>query len=547
MHVGAVAEVGEDVAGAGEWRLADPGHALAAHLTEGPGGFRRQPGRHVVAADAGDRPGALGHLGRAVVGAAGAVMGDSLRRQPRPGQGSLLGVEEGQACANPVRSVETADAGGDHPRDHRRRQVAGSRQLPSAVGTRPLPLLVELADHPRADVLLPVVELFLQLVFEELALLLDHQDLVEAFGEFTHALRFERPHHADLVQADADVGSLLLVDAEILQRLSDVEIALARRDDAEPRLRRIDHAAVELVHPAVGEGGVELVVHQPFFLHQRRVGPAQVEPAFGQRELGFGRNPGLDPVGIDVDRGGGLDGVGQRLEGDPATGIARHREAVQAVLEVVLDAGRRQHRHHHRLEYMLGLVRQRRRLGAVVVAGDHQHAAMLRRAGGVGVAEDVAAAVDPRPLAVPDREDAVMARVVVKIELLGTPHRRGGEVLVQPRLEANAVGVEEGLRLGELLVHVAQRRAAIAGDIAGGVEAGTLVAQALHDRQAHQRLDAGHVGASALQRVFVRQADVVSGLGHGLVRAADDGCDARGAGRRRKAALLCLWVGVKDC
>jgi len=34
----------------------------------------------------------------------------------------------------------------------------------------------------------------------------------------------------------------------------------------------------------------------------------------------------------------------------------------------------------------------------VIVAGEHQHAAVLRRAGVVGVLEHVAAAVDTRPL-----------------------------------------------------------------------------------------------------------------------------------------------------
>ena len=44
----------------------------------------------------------------------------------------------------------------------------------------------------------------------------------------------------------------------------------------------------------------------------------------------------------------------------------------------------------------------------MVVAGQHQHAAMGRGAGGVAVLQRIAAAVDPRPLAVPDREHAVI-------------------------------------------------------------------------------------------------------------------------------------------
>ena len=42
--------------------------------------------------------------------------------------------------------------------------------------------------------------------------------------------------------------------------------------------------------------------------------------------------------------------------------------------------------------------------------------------------EDVAAAVDAGPLAVPHAEHAVVARAVEQVHLLAAPHRRGGEV-----------------------------------------------------------------------------------------------------------------------
>ena len=103
----------------------------------------------------------------------------------------------------------------------------------------PFALLVELADDARAHVVAPVVELLLQLVLDDLPLLLDDEDLLQAFGEVAHALGLERPGHRDLVDADADLGSEPLVDAEVVERLAHVEVALAGRDDAEPRLRRL--------------------------------------------------------------------------------------------------------------------------------------------------------------------------------------------------------------------------------------------------------------------------------------------------------------------
>ncbi len=186
---------------------------------------------------------------------------------------------------------------------------------------RPFAFFVELADHPRTHVLAPVVEFLLQLVFEERALFLDHQDFVQPFGEAAHAFGLERPDHAHLVEPDADLPGQRLVDAQVIERLAHVGVGLARGDDAQPRVRRIDDDAIEPVGAAVGEGGVELEVQQPVFLHQRRIGPADVE-AVG-RHLEIGRQADLDAMRIAVDRCGGLDRIGDGLERHPATRVAR--------------------------------------------------------------------------------------------------------------------------------------------------------------------------------------------------------------------------------
>ena len=82
--------------------------------------------------------------------------------------------------------AELAEPLGDRARDDRRRQVGLRAQQPvlARVGLAPLAAaavafgLVELAEHARAHVRAPVVELFLQLVFDDLALLLDDEDLL---------------------------------------------------------------------------------------------------------------------------------------------------------------------------------------------------------------------------------------------------------------------------------------------------------------------------------------------------------------------------------
>ncbi len=211
------------------------------------------------------------------------------RQRGRGGEALLLGFEQSQAGLDCRRSEEAADARRQCARHLRHRQLAGGRQQPVALAQvaaagrqqRPFTLFVELADDARPDVLAPVVQFLLQLVLEQLPLLLDHQDLLEALGEAAHAVGFERPDHADLVQTDADPRREFVIDAELVERLTDVEVGLAGGDDAEARgvvgIVAVDQHAVELVGPAVRERRVQLVVEEPRFLLQRRIGPADVE------------------------------------------------------------------------------------------------------------------------------------------------------------------------------------------------------------------------------------------------------------------------------
>ena len=129
----------------------------------------------------------------------------------------------------------------------------------------------------------------------------------------------------------------------------------------------------------------------------------------------------------------------------------------------------------------------------MVVAHHGDDAAEGGGAGGIGVLEHVHGAVGTRPLAVPHAEDAGMFRAGKEVDLLRAPDGGGGEVLVQPGLEADAVLLQRLARLPERLVQPAERRAAIAGDEARRVEPGGGIALALQHRQLHQRLDAGKI------------------------------------------------------
>src|SRR4029079_16825159 len=92
------------------------------------------------------------------------------------------------------------------------------------------------------------VKLLAQLHLDEGALLLDHDDLVEAACEIDELALRERPRAGDLVQAKPHVVRLDLVEAELVERLAHVEIGFADRDDADLRVAAAgENDAVEVV------------------------------------------------------------------------------------------------------------------------------------------------------------------------------------------------------------------------------------------------------------------------------------------------------------
>src|SRR5262249_51062233 len=138
-----------------------------------------------------------------------------------------------------------------------------------------------------------------------------------------------------------------------------------------------------------------------------------------------------------------------------------------------------------------------------------QHAAVLRGAGEIGMTEDVAGAIDAGALAVPKAEHPVELAFPAQFRLLRAPDRGRGDVLVKASLEADIVFVERALRADELLIERAEGGAAIAGDVARGIEAGAAVALLLHQAQAHDRLEAGHENPAFGQVVFVVERDLI--------------------------------------
>ncbi len=328
-----------------------------------------------------------------------------------------------------------------------------------AIGQRPFPLFVEFADHARAHVLAPVVELFLQLILDHLAFFLDHQNFFQPLGKAAHPLWFERPDHADLVEPDTDLGRKGIVNAKIIEGLAHIEVGFAGGDDAEScrfaASGRVNHDLVQPIGAAIGLRGIELVIQQAGLLQQAIIRPADIEAVRGQGEI-RGHND-LDAIQRDVHRGRGFDRVRHCLEADPATGIAAHGPAVQAEVQVFLHAGRHQYRHHRGLQRVFRLVGNGGRARRVIVAGDCQHAAVLPGASGIGMLEHVAAAIDPRPLAVPHAKHAVMLGAGREIDLLRTPNRGCGEIFIDAGLKHDLVLHQMGFGFPQRLIQPAQR------------------------------------------------------------------------------------------
>src|SRR5690606_19183933 len=144
-------------------------------------------------------------------------------------------------------------------------------RLERALGREePLLVFILLADDPRT--IRRVEELLFDLSLNERPLFLDDDDRLETIGKSSNTTRLERPNHSDLVEPESELVGLHFVDAELIEGLADVEVALARGDDAQLWRRAAAHDdAVELIGPRKCQHCGALEVMQPRFLRQGRV------------------------------------------------------------------------------------------------------------------------------------------------------------------------------------------------------------------------------------------------------------------------------------
>ena len=194
-------------------------------------------------------------------------------------------------------------------------------------------------------------------MLDELALFLDDEDFLQPFAEVAHAVRLQRPRHADLVELEAYLRRHRLVDAQLVQRLERVRIGLACRDDAEARLRAVPDHLVDVVGLGERQRREPLVELEAGVFLAPHVAQANVQAAFRCFKV---RKHDVAPFVVQIDRRAGFHRIGRSLQADPAAREAGHGDAEQAILHILMHAGRIQERHERRLEIVIGLVRQRR-------------------------------------------------------------------------------------------------------------------------------------------------------------------------------------------
>src|SRR5207247_10782569 len=100
------------------------------------------------------------------------------------------------------------------------------------------------------------------------------------------------------------------------------------------------------------------------------------------------------------------------------------------------------------------------------VAHQRQHATVLGGAGEIGMAKDIAGAVDPGTFAVPEAEHPVEFALPAEFRLLRAPDRSRSDVLVEAGLETNVVFIERALRADELLVKRSEKETTLLREIA---------------------------------------------------------------------------------
>ena len=181
--------------------LANPGRAFAAHLGKAHGAAVH-PNTHEMATNACHGTRAFRHLGTGVVRAARTEPGHAICRRVKHQTilSALFGINDAQLCIHARQHVgwqiELEQTFGQSLGNEGGREIGiGSEQTVSHwIGHGPLAAgivafkLIKLAHNARPLRVRPVVQLFFQLILNDLAFFLHHQNLFQAFCKLARSL-----------------------------------------------------------------------------------------------------------------------------------------------------------------------------------------------------------------------------------------------------------------------------------------------------------------------------------------------------------------------
>ena len=307
-----------------------------------------------------------------------------------------------------------------------------------------------------------------------------------------------------------------------VERLAQVEVGLARGDEADPRPPgaragdRVQPAAADVLERDRQPGDLlaafefgQLGAEQ---LRARAVTVGD-EPA-GHPVAQVGRLPGH--VG-QVGGGGAVGDGGGDLDRRPQAAGPRQLDRVQPVQQDLGRVGRVERRQAEVGQREFGRAGHGGGLGGRVVAHQRDRAAGRRGPDQVGVPQRVGGPVEPGRLPVPDAGHAVVervadpARLARPAEQLGARYRGRGQLLVHPRLMGDPVLPQQGGLPGQLQVVAGQRRSLVAGHVGGRPQARPLVVPGPVEQHPDQRLDPGEEDGAVLALIaLVQRGDLQS-------------------------------------
>jgi hypothetical protein len=149
--------------------------------------------------------------------------------------------------------------------------------------------------------------------------------------------------------------------------------------------------------------------------------------------------------------------------------------------------------------------RQRRRLGAGIVADERDHAAVLGRAGEHTVADRVTRPIEPGRLGVPHADHTVVRAIGQRARQLAAHHRGGRQLLVGAGLAHDRELLHGTRRALDLVTERTDRRALVARHERSRVQATAAVEANLVEWEAGDRLEAGEEDSAVLEAVSIGQ------------------------------------------